>query len=195
MATSRFPSPDSWWGAVKTKRKLSNWAIAFYIRTPLLRTGLSFLPLKKSVKMSTTLKKSTENALTPNEILWKCAKPSRISLEMHSYPQEFHNFSPIPPEEFPDIFILPLRKSTDFCPCPWRIPPFLNRPGTKTLCNSPLIALFTVPNTLLEKWPRRHDSKAGGDKCLSVKRVHIEHLAIWSLFLHFSENGWKCQFQ
>lgn len=83
--------------------------------------------------MSTPLKKSTENALTLNEILWKYAKPSRITLEtclslknstgfLGFTPKEFHNFSPTPPKELlyflsyplgnPQFFALPLKNST-----------------------------------------------------------------------------------
>ena len=96
---------------------------------PRLRTDLSLLPLKNSIKKCYPLKTSLRNGFTPEEFHKKSIYPWRIPwnlclpLKNSTYNMGFT------PKEFPSFWPLPLKNSTTFIPYPWRIPLFLNREG------------------------------------------------------------------
>ena len=94
---------------------------------PRLRTDVSLLPLKNSIKKCYPLKTSLRNGFTPEEFHKKSIYPWRIPWNLCLFLKNSTYNMGFTPKEFPSFWPLPLKNSTTFIPYPWRIPLFLNR--------------------------------------------------------------------
>ena len=123
---------------------------------PRLRTDLSLLPLKNSIKKCYPLKTSLRNGFTPEEFHKKSIYPWRIPWNLCLPLKNSTDNMGFTPKEFPSFWALPLKNSTTFIPYPWRIPLFLNRGGADIKWNSPMTIvhwfLFSVQRYLLQEW-------------------------------------------